>query len=297
MKGALCAVGLVVILLSAQFRNVQIAASFHPERLRLVDSPSCRTPLDEFSCAQDVASSAGTSASDITRHPPVLLVRGNAPLNGRGEFDSGMIVEAVQDRIRSLSGELDFRLRHPDEELSLVVVNLVSGTQSDELAVLAEELRAATRSECEDSSTKNACLRVPSGDHTGDIIFEIIHSPVQGSWVALPPTWQTGTLAQVLGTCTDLTGGAWDLASHLHALTHDGPHSSGGRSTPMVVYFHCMRGVDRTGLLAGTYAMRFLDATFNEVQLANADVGKRKLNFAEAMSLHWAYTKLKLHNY
>ena len=48
-----------------------------------------------------------------------------------------------------------------------------------------------------------------------------------------------------------------------------------------------MRGKDRTGLLAGAYLSRFLNATAKDVRDANHEVARRELNLRARNALEW----------
>jgi len=248
-----------LVLLSWQFKTVQIAATFNPDRLRLLDVSNCSTKpfADEahlVSCLM---------AADFERHDPkqpVLLVRGNAPLNERGKFDASMLVNAVEDRVSLLSKKANFSLNKP----RMIVVSLLSTRANDEATVFQLE--------------RSGSISSPN--------VELIHAPVRGSLLSILPSSQA--LEWLLSFLRfDTTGGAWELSARLHVLVHN--NDSDRRAT--IVYFHCMRGIDRTGLVAGTYAMRYHNISLREVNAANRKVGNRLLQTLEEKSLSWSYMK------
>ena len=111
--------------------------------------------------------------------------------------------------------------------------------------------------------------------------------------------------------------GAWDVAEDLRSLLLNATKTATTMGTPSsdtassdstnitVVYIHCMRGIDRTGLVAGTYLARYgsNDNTLghssvgtaskalqaSEIQESNYNVGKRDINWLAQNSLQWVY--------
>jgi len=49
------------------------------------------------------------------------------------------------------------------------------------------------------------------------------------------------------------------------------------RSQPVVIYFHCTAGTDRTGEFAGSYYMKYLHYSFNKTMQTNYEVSNRKI--------------------
>jgi len=140
----------------------------------------------------------------------------------------------------------------------LIVVSLLSSRYKDEAAVL-KRMRQSR----------------PEQRSPHDMPVELIHVPVAGSWFSFLPSWLP----------VDTTGGAWELSTRLHSLL-----SGSDRGT--VIYVHCMRGVDRTGLVAGTYKMRYRNATLEDVQQENWNVASRYLQMLEERSLQAACKRL-----
>ena len=99
-------VAVVALVVAWMLPGVQIAATFDPERLRLVDQ--------------------------MGEGPSALLVRGNVPLDRQGKFDPHMVLETIHYQLN-----IDADLK----DSKLIVVSLLSDRQSDEKAALAEQTR------------------------------------------------------------------------------------------------------------------------------------------------------------
>ena len=56
---------------------------------------------------------------------------------------------------------------------------------------------------------------------------------------------------------------------------------------PVVVFFHCEEGVDRTGEVAAGYAMKYLNQTFQEVMTFNDHVISRNIEKASFQAAQW----------
>lgn len=64
----------------------------------------------------------------------------------------------------------------------------------------------------------------------------------------------------------------------LDALTTDLMDRLEKRINPTIVYIHCSRGIDRTGLVGGAFKMKYLNQTFSEVHKENIEIlGKSTL--------------------
>jgi protein-tyrosine phosphatase len=61
----------------------------------------------------------------------------------------------------------------------------------------------------------------------------------------------------------------------IHSWVHG--DSSANRTQPTIIFFHCEAGSDRTGEVAGSYAMHFLNQTFEEVYNWDTEVAGRKI--------------------
>jgi len=187
---------IVVVVLAIFSPRVQLAAHFDPRLLRVVAKISDRA----------------------------LLVRGNAPLNGAGQFDPKALTESSQV------------LTNLGSDPTLSVVSLVSSSMSDERAVLEAENHV----------------------HWLPVLNEMV-------WDLLRPD-----------------GGAWELVSELQErLLKCDVHER------CLVYVHCMRGKDRTGVVAGAYAIRYQGASFVDVQKANTEIAGRELDWASQRALSW----------
>eukprot|EP00026_Physarum_polycephalum_P015610 Phypoly_transcript_16330.p1 GENE.Phypoly_transcript_16330~~Phypoly_transcript_16330.p1 ORF type:complete len:242 (+),score=28.85 Phypoly_transcript_16330:113-838(+) len=59
------------------------------------------------------------------------------------------------------------------------------------------------------------------------------------------------------------------------------------RAQPTVIYLHCECGCDRTGEIAGGYAMKYLNMTYDQVNVWNHDIAGRDIFFIHQFALHW----------
>jgi len=206
--------------------GVQIAATFDPERLRVLDR-------------------RGTS----------ILVRGNAPLNRQGKFDPEMIIEYIQRNIATESNNCTFDRLH--------VISLISASQSDESYVLGQEMKYV-----QDEIAKH----------------KLYHRPIAGSWLSPPPFPNLDFLNHMIWNFWRPDDGAWELAKELKDLLLESQYT--------ILYIHCMRGIDRSGLVAGTYIARWKgNASEIEIHQMNHDVGKREINWPARNALRWVLWK------
>lgn len=291
----LVAVALAAVFLASRFGQVQIAAGFAPDRLSLVDAGGSALPCcgggDDSRCKteEEVAECIVLSNPRRQYGTRTLLVRGNAPLNSRGRLDADMLVEAVRRRVQTQL-PLDRDQEHYELQMpsQLVIVSLVSPLQKDEAAVLQEEISGVRVLMARESSNP--------GQQQQQLEAKLIHAiPIAGNVASLliPSCVYSYVGSHWLERWLDPTGGAWELSERLHAMVNSADDSTALRpSSPFVeqallhprttlIYFHCMRGVDRTGLLYGTYARRYLGASRLDVQRANRDVGRRPLQVLE----------------
>lgn len=234
LRGLLVGIVAVAMLLP----GVQIAATFDPQRLRVVDT------TNSGSC----------------------LVRGNAPVNKQGEFDPDMVIAAVHSLMGTTTSERD------NGNYELVVVSLVSSKQSDERVVLEKELQFE-----------------PTADGPS---VQVLQRPIVGSWTApLPLDILHDFLKHTIWTMWRPDDGAWRLAKELHNLLRN---STGTHRR--IIYVHCMRGMDRTGLVAGAYLMRYTKAAEERVHYENYSVAKRRLNWPASNALKWVAWKSRQEN-
>jgi len=102
----------------------------------------------------------------------------------------------------------------------------------------------------------------------------------------------------LLWKCWSPDDGAWDLAEELHSLLlsaddDDKKDEEGiggkkrGPQSRILVYVHCMRGIDRTGLAVGAYLARFQNFSSEEIDRGNWAVGRREINWPARNALRW----------
>jgi len=187
---------LALAFLSWQFKTVQIAATFNSDRLRLIDSSFCGASISVHALQKETELARCIADPEVNQSA-VLLIRGNAPLNGNGQFDSEMLVSAIEKRVRELLKNSAFSLRHPgmtmQQEPRIVIIGLLSSRVGDEAAVLEIEKKGA------DSD---------GGGSGGSV--KLIHAPIHGVWYSMLPFAFDGIL---LFLRVDPTGGTWALSS------------------------------------------------------------------------------------
>merc|ERR1712224_41513 len=216
--------------------GVQIAATFDPEKMRVLDN----------------------------RGESVILVRGNAPINRRGDFDPDMVVRHAQRKFAAESSDTSRTVFD-----RVVVISLISARQSDEERVLRKQRRHFL-----DNKTTE---------------HQLHHRPIVGSWIPPIPFKNFDFLNRLIWNAWRPDDGAWDLARELKDLLDE--------SSPdgTIVYFHCMRGIDRTGLVAGAYLARRKAASGaaneGEIDRINRDVAKRDINWPAQNALRWVLWK------
>ena len=192
-----------------------------------------------------------------------FLVRGNAPLNRHGVFDPAMLLSHVQDTIA----------QRPLDRL--IVVSLLSSTHSDEKIVLKGQRGFYDDSH---SSEGNSDLHERT---SGGKTHEFFHRPVVGSWLALPAFIKIPILNNFIWNYWKPDDGALKIAHELNELLN--------RHENTAVYFHCMRGMDRTGLVAGAYMSRWKSASEKDIRDQNYSVAKRELNVPARTALEWIF--------
>ena len=229
-----------VIILALYMPGVQIAATFDPERVRVLD-----------------------------RTDTSILARGNAPLNRHGMYDPEMILSHLNKRFAKEEEQ-----QHFDK---LVIVSLISSRHSDEERVLLKQ-RDFYKGPQRTSSIDSTALSMGSFRHV------FLHRPVVGSWVALPILTNMPVINQLVWKYLKPSDGGWELSNELKSLLN--------RSRNTAIYIHCMRGMDRTGLVSGTYLARWKHKTTQEVNMANFDVTRRQLNWPARVGLHWISWKV-----
>lgn len=223
---SLLVISLSVSILSTFMPGVQIAATFDPERLQVLD-----------------------------RHGTSILVRGNAPLNRQGSFDPEMIVDYIQRNFAAESNNCTFDRLH--------VISLISASQSDESYVLRKQEKYV-----QEETTKH----------------KLYHRPIVGSWISPPPFPHLDFLNHLIWNFWRPDDGAWELTNELKYLLLESQNT--------ILYVHCMRGIDRTGLVAGTYMTRWKgDVSVMQIHQMNHDVGKREMNWPARNALRWVLWK------
>jgi protein-tyrosine phosphatase len=78
---------------------------------------------------------------------------------------------------------------------------------------------------------------------------------------------------------------SFDKLDHFSETLHQ--WLSTDKATPMVYYFHCSHGIDRTGLVSGVYRMKYLKKSLKEVIDENTQVGKRDMLWTTYSGLLW----------
>jgi len=102
--------------------------------------------------------------------------------------------------------------------------------------------------------------------------------------------------------------GAWELAEELKDRLEEGDddEASSSNATATIVYVHCMRGIDRTGLVVGAYLARYGGGSGDGdgknvnnsewediIHRMNYDVGKRDINWPARNALRWVFWRRK----
>ena len=128
---------------------------------------------------------------------------------------------------------------------------------------------------------------------------EFLHKPVIGTWILPPVLTKVPIINDIVWTYLKPDDGAWDIAQDLRSILLNATASSDTTSSDStsitVVYIHCMRGIDRTGLVAGTYLARYgsnhntviqrdvgtagKTIQRSEIQELNYNIGKRDINW------------------
>ena len=233
---------LVAILYTFILPGVQIAAIFDPRRMRILD-----------------------------RYGTSVLIRGNAPINEKGDLDPDMVLQSISEMIARTWVARNEKMSFD----RLVVVSLLSSSQSDEMVILQKQLTYS-----KDELHKNPCSDRKK--------HKFCHRPTVGSWIIPRPTkYMTERLKQSIWSYLKPDDGSWDLAGELRAMLLDYEKTA--------VYVHCMRGMDRTGLVAGTYLARWKNATEDAVLQSNYEVAGRELNWPAQNSLQWVNWKASSH--
>lgn len=216
---------------------------------------------------------------DVNTKRGNVLVRGNAPLDRCGKFNPDLILKAIQAKTINRNDLQDEPIVAFDK---LIVVSLLNSRFKDEAQVLQEIQRGTKQAASDDSSTT---------------VVEFVHLPVAGSWWSLLP-WAARL------PLVDATGGASELSTRLHDMLYDDDHDDDGTAPPAgserhgqttAIYVHCMRGIDRTGLVAGIFNMRYRNGTtLQEAQQVSWELANRKMQYLEARSLAVGAEKVRL---
>lgn len=242
------ALAVVIVVFGMMLPGVQIAATFDPQRVRVLD-----------------------------QHGTSILIRGNAPLNRYGTFDPSLILDHVHNSIINKSNEIYYDTVYQ----KLIVISLVSSSQSDEKAVLEKERNYIILN---DGHVQPKQQKIHH--------YQLLHRPVVGSWIPpLLPNHESNKLSSFINnwlwnSIYQPDDGAWELTNDIHELLHD------SNTENTIIYIHCMRGIDRTGLVAGTYLARWVaGATKKEIHQINYNIAKRQLNFSARTALKWTLWK------
>ena len=203
----------------------------------------------------------------LDRKGSSILVRGNAPLNHQGDFDPDMVLRHVQERFQEA-----------DAYNQLIVISLLSSGQSDERHILQKQLTYFEPQIHPDVEKVND-IKGQTERHA------LYHRPITGNWFSPLPSRNLNYLNQLIWKWLRPDDGAWDLAEELHDMLN--------QSNNAIVYIHCMRGIDRTGLVAGSYLARWKKKEVNieEILRLNHDIAKRELNWPARNALRWSLWK------
>eukprot|EP00521_Asterionellopsis_glacialis_P011990 CAMPEP_0195299244 /NCGR_PEP_ID=MMETSP0707-20130614/25159_1 /TAXON_ID=33640 /ORGANISM="Asterionellopsis glacialis, Strain CCMP134" /LENGTH=301 /DNA_ID=CAMNT_0040361591 /DNA_START=93 /DNA_END=995 /DNA_ORIENTATION=+ len=282
---------IIAIIASFLFQGVQIAASFDYQRLRCVDYNNATSSY---------------------------LFRGNLPMNRHGMFDPTLVVNSIQtyrQEAQNLEYGKDYEATSSFSNKKLIVVSLLSKHASDEKSMLMKELsfRYTCSNIDDDFNTKEGRNNAQqqkqqlcsheNDDNNKNIHqrlqeVQVLHRPIVGSWMLPPPSWYIipHFIKTLIWNWCQPSDGAWEMAEELKLLLQHNQNT--------IVYVHCMRGIDRTGLLSGTYMLRYLlqssDSKNNngdhpylgatatdKVNSINYNIGHRPINWPAQNALEW----------
>lgn len=293
MEGKLSRLAVLVVILAISMPGVQIAATFDHERVRIVDW-----------CPKTSSSESSNDADEVdTPATTALLLRGNVPLNCYGRYDPDMLIRHIEANI-VVPNHNHSRIKVDQ----LIVVSLLSRTHSDEKKILQAQQEFYLKQQQQASSVTHA----------------ILHRPIVGSWLVPPILSKIPFLNELIWNYIHPDDGAWELAQEIRSLlsinsttvgeeatareddddavaamltTSETSATSASTSTT-VVYVHCMRGIDRTGLVSGTYLARYgniegdivSETTHaSTIRNMNYEIKQRNINVPAQNALEWVF--------